>query len=111
MSGGGYDLLSSRAVEVPELRVGVDTNRARHVDHFDFALRFATHFKAMVLYGDTEPPGLWTVILPDGTRLLAALDETDDRFTLTSATVAIPDLPEVTTDVRGSADGLPPAYR
>ncbi len=164
MSGGGYDLLSSRAVEVPALRsflldtlavpeadlfvapadrveielrdvpqdlvfatfstfepvlghfaislsVGVDTARARHVDHLDFATRFATHFEAMVLYGDTEPPGWWTVILADGTRLLATLDETDDRFTLTSATAPIPNLPEVTVDARDTAGESPPAYR
>ncbi|GAB3832866.1 hypothetical protein [Kribbella italica] len=151
MSGGGYDLLSSRTVEVPELRsflldtfavpetglfvapadrvdeelrdvpqdlvfaafctfepveghfattltVGVDTNRARHVGHLDFATRFATHFKAMVLYGDAEPPGLWTVILADGTRLLATLDEDDDRVTLTTATAPVPELPEVAVD-------------
>jgi hypothetical protein len=151
MSGEGYDLLSSRAVAVPELRsflldtfaiaeaelfvapadrvdeelrdvpqdlvfatfctfepvrghfattltVGVDTNRAQRVDRLTFAYRFATHFKAMVLYGDSEPPGLWTVILADGSRLLAALDEDDDRFTLTTATAPVPDLPEVTVN-------------
>ncbi|GAA0606960.1 hypothetical protein HPO96_31965 [Kribbella sandramycini] len=77
------------------LTVGVDHDRARPIGHADFALRFATRFQAMVLYSDDEPPGLWSVVLPDGTRLLATLDETDDRFTLTTASVAIPDLPEV----------------
>jgi hypothetical protein len=148
MSGGGYDLLSSRAVETPALRtflrdtfaipeadlfvapadrvdaelrdvpqdlvfatfctfepveghfattitVGVDTARARPIAHADFASRFAAHFKAMVLYGDHEPPGLWSVVLADGTHLLATLDETDDRYTLTTATAPIPDHPEV----------------
>ncbi|MGC4944566.1 hypothetical protein [Kribbella sp. DT2] len=148
MSGHGYDLLCSRAVETLELRaflrdtfavaeadlfvasadrveaelqhvpqdivfatfctfepvrghfattltVGIDSDRARHIDHATFATSFAAHFQAMVLYGTTEPLDLWTVVLADGTRLVAALDEDDDRFTLTEATAAVPDLPEV----------------
>ncbi|GAA1527619.1 hypothetical protein [Kribbella lupini] len=77
------------------LTVGVDTNRARPIDHAEFATRFAQHFQAMVLYGDNEPAGLWTVVLADGTRLLATLDEADDHYTLTTATARIPGLPEV----------------
>ncbi|MEV6287827.1 hypothetical protein [Kribbella sp. NPDC051770] len=92
------------------LTLGVDADRTRHLDHLDFATRFAAHFRAMVLYGDTEPPGLWTVILADGTRLLAAMDEDDDRFTLTSASAAVPDLPDVTV-VPGTADESPPVCR
>lgn len=56
---------------------------------------FAAHFDAYVLYGDTEPPGLWTVILADGTRLRAAMDEDDDRYVLDAATAPVPGLPEV----------------
>ena len=64
----------------------------------EFAERFAAHFGAYVLYGDTEPPGLWTVILADGGRLRAAMEEEDDRFMLYAATAPVPGLPEVRVD-------------
>jgi hypothetical protein len=77
------------------INVGIEARLVDRVGRLEFAARFAAHFGAFVLYGDTEPPGLWTVILADGKRLLAAMDEEDDRFTLYAATAPVPGLPEV----------------
>lgn len=78
--------------------VGVEGRLAARVDRREFAVRFAARFGARVLYGDTEPPGLWTVVLPDGGRLRAAMEEDDDRFTLYAATAPIPGLPGIRVD-------------
>ncbi|MEV4375374.1 hypothetical protein [Streptosporangium sp. NPDC049644] len=78
--------------------VGVEGRPAERVGRREFAERFAAHFDTYVLYGDTEPPGLWTVILADGTRLRAAMDEEDDRYVLHAATAPMPGLPEVRVD-------------
>lgn len=76
--------------------VGIEGRLADRVGRREFAERFAARFGAYVLYGDIEPPGLWTVILADGSRLLAAMDEEeDDRHVLYSATAPVPGLPEV----------------
>jgi hypothetical protein len=76
--------------------VGIEGRLADRVGRREFAERFAARFGAYVLYGDIEPPGLWTVILADGSRLLAAMDEEeDDRYALYSATAPVPGLPEV----------------
>lgn len=75
--------------------VGIEGRLVDRVGRREFAERFAAHFDAYVLYGDTEPPGLWTVILADGTRLRAAMDEEDDRYVLDAATAPVPGLPEV----------------
>lgn len=75
--------------------VGIEGRLADRVGRREFAERFAAHFDAYVLYGETEPPGLWTVILADGSRLLAAMDEEDDRRVLYAATAPVPGLPEV----------------
>lgn len=75
--------------------VGIEGRLVDRVGRGEFAERLATRFDAYVLYGDTEPPGWWTVILADGGRLLAGLDEEDDRCVLTKATAPIPGLPEV----------------
>jgi hypothetical protein len=75
--------------------VGIEGRLVDRVGRREFAERFAAHFDAYVLYGDTEPPGLWTVILTDGSRLLAAMDEEDDRYMLYAATAPVPGIPEV----------------
>ncbi|GAB2843288.1 hypothetical protein GCM10027176_53690 [Actinoallomurus bryophytorum] len=75
--------------------VGIEGRLADRVGRREFAERFAAHFGAYVLYGDTEPPGLWTVILADGTRLRAAMDEEDDRYVLDAVTAPVPGLPGV----------------
>ncbi|GAA2428838.1 hypothetical protein GCM10010191_47510 [Actinomadura vinacea] len=77
------------------ISVGIEGGLAERVGRLEFAARFAAHFGAFVLYGDTEPPGLWTVVLADGERLLAAMDDEDDRFTLYAATAPVPGLPEI----------------
>ncbi|MFC4017387.1 hypothetical protein ACFOW4_05445 [Micromonospora sp. GCM10011542] len=81
--------------------VGIEGRLAARVGRREFAERFAAHFDAYVLYGDTEPAGLWTVILADGTRLLAAMDDGDGRYTLYATTAPVPGRPEVPVD-----DGL-----
>ncbi|GAA3215265.1 hypothetical protein [Actinocorallia longicatena] len=63
--------------------VGVEGRLHALLGRAEFARRFAARFGAVVLYGDDEPPGLWSVVLPDGTRLLRGLDQDGDRFTLT----------------------------
>jgi hypothetical protein len=78
--------------------VGIEGRLAARVGRREFAERFAASFDAFVLYGDTEPPGLWTVILPDGSRLWAGMDEGDDRYVLYVATAPVPGLPEVRVD-------------
>ena len=76
--------------------VGIEGRLADLVGRREFAERFAAHFDAYVLYGDdTDPPALWTVVLADGRRLLAAMDEEDDQFMLSAATAPVPGLPEV----------------
>ncbi|GAA2735342.1 hypothetical protein [Actinocorallia aurantiaca] len=57
--------------------VGVEGRLADRVGRREFTRRFAARFDAYVLYGDDEPPGLWTVVLPDGARLLVEADEID----------------------------------
>ncbi|MER5622901.1 hypothetical protein ABT061_17870 [Streptosporangium sp. NPDC002544] len=78
--------------------VGVEGRSAERVGRREFAERFAAHFDTYVLYGDTEPPGLWTVIFADGIRLRAAMDEEDNRYVLYAATAPVPGLPEVRVD-------------
>ncbi|MGW6985632.1 hypothetical protein ACWGE1_40260 [Streptomyces sp. NPDC054932] len=78
--------------------VGIEGRLADRVGRREFAERFAAHFDTYVLYGDTEPPGLWTVILADGTRLRAAMDEEDGRYVLHAATAPVPGLPELRVD-------------
>ncbi|MBW5482795.1 hypothetical protein [Streptomyces bambusae] len=78
--------------------VGVEGWLADRVGRQEFAERFAAHFGVYVLYGDTEPPGLWTVILEDGSRLRVAMDEEDDRYELWAATAAVPGLPGIRVD-------------
>lgn len=75
--------------------VGITGRLADRVGRREFAERFAAHFGAYVLYGDDEPPGLWTVILADGGRLRAAMDEEAGRYVLGAATAPVPGLPEV----------------
>jgi hypothetical protein len=64
----------------------------------DFAEQFAARFDANVLYGDAEPDMMWTVVLADGTRLLATLAEDDDPYVLGTASGPVPGLPEVHVD-------------
>ncbi|GAA3443940.1 hypothetical protein [Planomonospora venezuelensis] len=81
--------------------VGVEGRLADRVGRREFIERLAARFGAFVLYGEAEPPGLWTVVLPDGGRLRAAMDEDDDEddlFTLHAATAPLPGLPEVPVD-------------
>jgi hypothetical protein len=78
--------------------VGIEGRLVDRVGRQEFAERFAAHFDAYVLYGDTEPPGLWTVILPDGSRLRAGTEGDDDRCVLYAATAPVPGLPEVRVD-------------
>ncbi|WP_328392952.1 hypothetical protein [Nocardia sp. NBC_00416] len=78
--------------------VGVEGRLADRVGRQEFAERFAAHFDTCVLYGDTEPPGLWTVVSADGSRIRAAMDEEDDRYVLYAATAPVPGLPEVPVD-------------
>jgi hypothetical protein len=78
--------------------VGIEGRLVDRVGRREFAERFAAHFGAYVLYSDAEPPGLWTVILPDGNYLWAATDEEDDRCVLYAATAPIPGRPEVRVD-------------
>ncbi|WP_406317090.1 hypothetical protein OHA77_07770 [Streptosporangium sp. NBC_01639] len=78
--------------------VGIEGRLADRVGRREFAERFAARFDSYVLYGDTEAPGLWTVILADGSRLLAAMDEEDDRYMLYAATAPVPGLPGLRVD-------------
>ncbi|MFF3861490.1 hypothetical protein [Streptomyces sp. NPDC002209] len=78
--------------------VSIEGWLADRVGRREFAERFAAHFDAYVLYGDTEPPGLWTVILADGERLRVAMDEGGDRYELYAATAPVPGLPDVAMD-------------
>ncbi|MEU4698732.1 hypothetical protein [Nonomuraea dietziae] len=78
--------------------VGIEGRLADRVSRGEFAARFAAHFGAYVLHGTTEPPGLWTVTLADGSRLRAAMEEEDDRSVLHAATAPIPGLPEIRVD-------------
>ncbi len=79
--------------------VGIEGRLADRVGRREFAERFAARFDTHVLYGDTEPPGLWTVILADGRRLRVAMDEEDDaRYVLYAATAPVPGLPEIRVD-------------
>lgn len=77
------------------LSVGIDGRLADRVGRREFAERITARFDAYMLYGDTEPPGVWTMTLPDGTHQLAAMNEEDDRILLYSATAPVPGLPEV----------------
>ncbi|WP_326564034.1 hypothetical protein [Micromonospora peucetia] len=78
-----------------DFSVGIEGQLAARVGRREFAERFAAHFDVYVLYGDAEPPGLWTVILADGTRLLGAMDEGDGRYRLCAVTAPVPGRPEV----------------
>jgi hypothetical protein len=80
--------------------IGIEGRLVDRVGRREFAERFAADFGVYVLYGDAEPPGLWTVILADGSRLRAAMEEEDDRFVLYAATAPVPGLPEVRMDER-----------
>jgi hypothetical protein len=77
------------------LSVGIAGRLAERVGRHEFAERFARHFDAYVLYGDAEPPGLWTLVLADGGRLRVAMEEDEDRCTLYAATAPVPGLPGV----------------
>ncbi|MEV5326271.1 hypothetical protein AB0K67_19145 [Nonomuraea sp. NPDC052634] len=78
--------------------VGIEGRLADRVGRREFIERFAAHFDMYVLYGDTEPAWLWTVILPDGSRLLAELDDEDGRSMLDAVTAPVPGLPDVRVD-------------
>lgn len=79
--------------------VGIEGRLADRVGRREFAERFAARFGAYVLYGEAEPPGLWTVILADGSRLRVAMEEReDDRSVLQAATAPVPGLPGVRVD-------------
>ncbi|MFC5754358.1 hypothetical protein [Actinomadura rugatobispora] len=78
--------------------VGIEGRLADRVGRREFAERFAARFDAYVLYGDAEPPGLWTVILPDGSRLRAAMEQDDDLCVLYAATAPVPGLPDLRVD-------------
>ncbi|WP_119727181.1 hypothetical protein [Thermomonospora amylolytica] len=80
------------------LDVGIEGRLVDRVGRREFAERFAARFDAYVLYGDTEPPGLWTVVLPDGGRLRAAMEEDGDRYVLYAATAPVPGLPDLPVD-------------
>lgn len=75
--------------------VGIEGRLADRVGRREFAERITAHFDAYMLYGDTEPQGVWTLTLPDGTHQLAAMDEEDHRILLYAATAPVPGLPEV----------------
>ncbi|MFF5263102.1 hypothetical protein ACFY4C_29590 [Actinomadura viridis] len=78
--------------------VGIEGRLADRVGRHEFAERFAASFDTYVLYGDTEPPGLWTVVLPDGSHLRAAMEEDEDRYVLYAATAPIPGLVDLRVD-------------
>ncbi|GAB2918886.1 hypothetical protein GCM10027280_02390 [Micromonospora polyrhachis] len=78
--------------------VGIEGRLAERVGRREFAVRLAACFATYVLYGDTEPPGLWSLIRPDGSHLLAALHEDDDRYLLDVVTAPLPDKPGVRVD-------------
>ncbi|MFD7554604.1 hypothetical protein ACFV9E_08725 [Streptomyces sp. NPDC059835] len=78
--------------------VGIESWLVDRVGRLEFAERFAAHFDAYVLYGDTEPPGLWTLILTDGQCLRVAMDDEDDRHVLYAATAPVPGLPDIRVD-------------
>ncbi|MER5730642.1 hypothetical protein ABT084_20315 [Streptomyces sp. NPDC002138] len=80
------------------LDAGIEGRLADRVGRREFAERFAARFDAYVLYGDTEPPGLWALILADGQRLRVAMDEEDDRYVLHAATAPVPGLPDLRVD-------------
>lgn len=80
--------------------MGIEGRLAERVGRREFARRLAAHFAAYVLYGDTEPPGLWTLILSDGSHLLATLDEGDDGYLLDAVTAPVPGLPQVRVNDR-----------
>ncbi|MEV5754080.1 hypothetical protein AB0L00_40230 [Actinoallomurus sp. NPDC052308] len=78
--------------------LGITGSLARRVGRREFAERFAARFDAHVLYGDTEPPGLWTLILADGRRLRVSLEEPEDddgAYVLREATAPVPGVPGV----------------
>jgi hypothetical protein len=78
--------------------VGITGRLADRLGRREFTQRLAARFDAYVLDGATEPPWLWTMILADGTRLLAEMDGEDDRFLLYAVTAPVPALPEVRVD-------------
>ncbi|RZS32296.1 hypothetical protein EV193_113140 [Herbihabitans rhizosphaerae] len=82
--------------------VGIEGRLAERVGRLEFARRFAAHFDAYVLYGHDEPFDLWTVVLPDGTRLLAEMDDDGEEFTLRSVVVE-----DVLDDRTRAAGGAP----
>lgn len=51
--------------------VGIEGRLADRVGRREFAERITAHFDAYMLYSDTEPQGVWTMTLADGTHLLA----------------------------------------
>jgi hypothetical protein len=75
------------------VEVGIEGRLVDRLGRRAFAERFAASFGAFVLFGDDEPADPWTVILADGSRLLAEMDEDDDRFVLTDATAPVPGVP------------------
>ncbi|MEV4072528.1 hypothetical protein [Nonomuraea fuscirosea] len=78
--------------------VGIEGRLVDRVGRREFVERFAAHFDTYVLYGDTEPPGLWTMILADGSCLRVVLDEEGGRSVLRAATAPVPGLPDVRVD-------------
>ncbi|GAA3817986.1 hypothetical protein GCM10022226_43210 [Sphaerisporangium flaviroseum] len=78
------------------VELGVSMRLAARVGRMEFARKFAAHYDVYVLCSDDgEPLELWTIVLADGTRLLASLEEWDDPILIYSATVPIPGLPEI----------------
>ncbi|SDM63390.1 hypothetical protein [Allokutzneria albata] len=73
--------------------VGIEGRLVDRVGRHEFARRFAARFDANVLYGCDEPPGLWTVVLPGGQAVLAAMEEGEDRYRLSATAAPIPGLP------------------
>jgi hypothetical protein len=78
--------------------IGIEGRLVDRVGRREFAERFAAHFDTYVLYGDTEPPGVWSVVLADRTYLWAGTEEDDDRTVVYVATAPIPGLPDVQVD-------------
>ncbi|MEV4492697.1 hypothetical protein AB0K04_21580 [Micromonospora coxensis] len=80
--------------------VSVDRQFAARVDRLEFARRFAARFDAYVFHGHDEPePWLWTVVLPDGTRLFATI--ADEELTrLERVSGPVPQLPGLVVDPR-----------
>lgn len=78
--------------------VGIEGRLAGRVGRREFIARFAARFGMYVLYGDDDPVWLWSVILPDGSHLLAELDDEDGSPMLSAVTAPVPGLTDVRVD-------------